>query len=67
MKSICLEIFYRSVITLKFNEAVKKDDLASVERFFKIFPLLGMHNEGLEQFALYLCTQVCISICISKF
>ncbi|XP_026481521.1 conserved oligomeric Golgi complex subunit 4-like [Ctenocephalides felis] len=48
----------RSVITLKFNEAVKKDDLASVERFFKIFPLLGMHNEGLEQFALYLCTQI---------
>lgn len=30
------------LVNFKFDEAVKKDDLASVERFFKIFPLLGM-------------------------
>lgn len=35
-------------VTHKFDEAVKKDDLASVERFLKNFPLLGRHNEGIE-------------------
>lgn len=48
----------RTVITQKFDEAVKSEDLASVERFFKIFPLLGMHNEGLVKFCEYLCSKV---------
>ncbi|XP_046411279.1 conserved oligomeric Golgi complex subunit 4 [Neodiprion fabricii] len=48
----------RTVITHKFDEAVKDEDLASVERFFKIFPLLGMHNEGLSKFCQYLCTKL---------
>lgn len=34
------------LVNVKFDEAVKKDDLASVERFFKIFPLLGNHGNG---------------------
>lgn len=42
----------------RFNEAVRKEDLASVERFFKIFPLLGMHDEGLQKFSTYLCSKV---------
>ena len=50
----------RTVITHKFDEAVKSEDLASVERFFKIFPLLGMHTEGLNKFCLYLCSKVCL-------
>ncbi|XP_058057832.1 conserved oligomeric Golgi complex subunit 4 [Anopheles bellator] len=45
----------RQMVNQKFDEAVKKDDLASVERFFKIFPLLGMHDEGLEKFITYIC------------
>uniref|UniRef100_A0A2M4APT9 Conserved oligomeric Golgi complex subunit 4 n=1 Tax=Anopheles triannulatus TaxID=58253 RepID=A0A2M4APT9_9DIPT len=45
----------RQMVSQKFEEAVKRDDLASVERFFKIFPLLGLHDEGLEQFITYIC------------
>ncbi|KAI4494357.1 hypothetical protein M0802_009040 [Mischocyttarus mexicanus] len=48
----------RTVVTHKFDEAVKSEDLASVERFFKIFPLLGMHLEGLKKFCSYLCTKL---------
>lgn len=48
----------RTVVTHKFDEAVKSEDLASVERFFKIFPLLGMHLEGLKKFCSYLCSKV---------
>ncbi|PBC28179.1 Conserved oligomeric Golgi complex subunit [Apis cerana cerana] len=48
----------RTVVTHKFDEAVKSEDLASVERFFKIFPLLGMHTEGLKKFCSYLCTKL---------
>ncbi|XP_065085132.1 conserved oligomeric Golgi complex subunit 4 [Ochlerotatus camptorhynchus] len=48
----------RQVVNQKFDEAVKKDDLASVERFFKIFPLLGMHDEGLEKFMTYICSKL---------
>ncbi|XP_046820108.1 conserved oligomeric Golgi complex subunit 4 [Vespa crabro] len=48
----------RTVVTHKFDEAVKSEDLASVERFFKIFPLLGMHLEGLKKFCSYLCSKL---------
>ncbi|XP_015126863.1 conserved oligomeric Golgi complex subunit 4 isoform X2 [Diachasma alloeum] len=47
-----------SVVSRKFDEAVRCEDLASVERFFKIFPLLGMHDEGLEKFSLYLSSKL---------
>ncbi|KAJ6639692.1 Conserved oligomeric Golgi complex subunit 4 [Pseudolycoriella hygida] len=46
------------IVSQKFDEAVKKDDLASVERFFKIFPLLGKHNEGIEKFSKYICSKL---------
>lgn len=48
----------RAVVTHRFDEAVKSEDLASVERFFKIFPLLGMHDEGLKKFCQYLCSKL---------
>ena len=48
----------REIINGKLDEAIKKDDLASVERFFKIFPLLGMYDEGIEKFTRYVCTKV---------
>lgn len=31
-------------------------------RFFKIFPLLGQHQVGLEKYARYLCSQVGVMI-----
>merc|ERR1719341_3225939 len=45
----------RGVVARRFDEAVKDEDLASIERFFKIFPLLGMHDEGINNFTGYLC------------
>ncbi|XP_011506140.1 PREDICTED: conserved oligomeric Golgi complex subunit 4 [Ceratosolen solmsi marchali] len=48
----------RAVITHKFDEAVKSEDLASIERFFKVFPLLGMHNDGITKFCHYLCSKL---------
>lgn len=56
----------RTVVTHKFDEAVKSEDLASVERFFKIFPLLGMHLEGLKKFCSYLCSKV-ISLLLHNY
>ncbi|XP_023722479.2 conserved oligomeric Golgi complex subunit 4 [Cryptotermes secundus] len=47
-----------AIVTQKFDEAVRSEDLASVERFFKIFPLLGMKDEGLIKFSLYLCSKL---------
>ncbi|KAG1692940.1 Conserved oligomeric Golgi complex subunit 4 [Nymphon striatum] len=48
----------KSLVTHKFDEAVKDEDLASVERFFKIFPLLNQHSEGLKKFSLFLSMQI---------
>lgn len=48
----------RQIITTKFDDAVKRDDLASVERFFKIYPLLRMYDEGISKFSAYICTKV---------
>ncbi|XP_069704703.1 conserved oligomeric Golgi complex subunit 4-like isoform X1 [Periplaneta americana] len=47
-----------AVVTQKFDEAVRAEELASVERFFKIYPLLGMQDEGLIKFSLYLCSKL---------
>ena len=46
------------IISKRFDEAVECEDLASVERFFKIFPLINMHEEGLKKFTNYLCSKV---------
>ncbi|XP_015275299.1 PREDICTED: conserved oligomeric Golgi complex subunit 4 [Gekko japonicus] len=46
------------IVTKKFDEATRQEDLPQVERFFKIFPLLGLHEEGLSNFSEYLCKQV---------
>ncbi|TMS13312.1 Conserved oligomeric Golgi complex subunit 4 [Larimichthys crocea] len=46
------------IVAEKLDEAVAAVDLAQVERFFKIFPLLGLHQQGLSRFGQYLCTQL---------
>lgn len=48
----------RAIVEHKFSEAVNQEDLGSIERFFKIFPLLGMHEEGIREFCMYLRTKV---------
>lgn len=48
----------KAIVLRKFDEAVRNEDIASVERFFKIFPLLNQHNEGLRKFSTYLCSQI---------
>lgn len=53
------------IVAEKLDEAVAAVDLAQVERFFKIFPLLGLHQQGLARFGQYLCSQVSqISCCL---
>jgi len=52
------EIKLKNIVMKKFDEAVRDDDVASVERFFKIFPLLNQHSEGLKKFSSYLCTKI---------
>ncbi|XP_076270281.1 conserved oligomeric Golgi complex subunit 4 [Rhynchophorus ferrugineus] len=51
----------RAIVEHRFNEAVNNEDLVSIERFFKIFPLLGMHEEGIKEFCTYLRTKVAIT------
>uniref|UniRef100_A0A8D0WZ29 Conserved oligomeric Golgi complex subunit 4 n=1 Tax=Sus scrofa TaxID=9823 RepID=A0A8D0WZ29_PIG len=47
----------KAIVTEKFAIATKEGDLPQVERFFKIFPLLGLHEDGLSKFSEYLCKQ----------
>ncbi|XP_005110245.2 conserved oligomeric Golgi complex subunit 4 [Aplysia californica] len=48
----------KSIVHNKFDAAVHQGDVASVERFFKIFPLLGLYSEGLTKFGKYLAAQL---------
>lgn len=52
------------LVTTRLEEAVATGDLPQVERFFKILPLLGLHEQGLARFAQYLCSQVgaCVNV-----
>ncbi|GJQ85732.1 hypothetical protein Trydic_g12138 [Trypoxylus dichotomus] len=47
-----------AIVKHKFDDAVKTQDLQSIERFFKIFPLIGMHQEGINNFCQYLCIKL---------
>ncbi|XP_069037408.1 conserved oligomeric Golgi complex subunit 4 [Lepisosteus oculatus] len=48
----------KTLVRERLDQAIKAGDLAQVERFFKIFPLLGLHEQGLARFAQYLCSQL---------
>ncbi|KTF76451.1 hypothetical protein cypCar_00015460 [Cyprinus carpio] len=48
----------KTLVTTRLEEAVATGDLPQVERFFKILPLLGLHEQGLACFAQYLCSQL---------
>ncbi|KAL1490378.1 hypothetical protein ABEB36_013087 [Hypothenemus hampei] len=51
----------QAIVEHKFNEAVNAEDLAAIERFFKIFPLLGMHEQGLKNFCTFLRTKLALT------
>jgi len=57
----------KNIIHSRFDSAVRCGDAASVERFFKTFPLIGEHKAGLEKFSKYLCTQVTCNVYIVVF
>lgn len=44
----------RGLLAVKFEEAVRKDDAASVERFFKLYPSVGQKEEGVRQFTQFI-------------
>ncbi|KAG7468702.1 hypothetical protein MATL_G00145750 [Megalops atlanticus] len=48
----------KALVKERLDQAIADGDLAQVERFFKIFPLLGLHDQGLARFAQYLCAQL---------
>ncbi|XP_013408885.1 conserved oligomeric Golgi complex subunit 4, partial [Lingula anatina] len=48
----------KKIVHKNFDAAVHSKDVASVERFFKIFPLINLHDEGLTKFSKYLSAQI---------
>ncbi|VVC39551.1 Conserved oligomeric Golgi complex, subunit 4 [Cinara cedri] len=44
----------QNTVSKRFEQASLTQDSKSIERYFKIFPLLGMHDIGLEKFVDYL-------------
>lgn len=48
----------KQIIEKNFDEAVGKRDLASMERYFKLFPLINEHSSGLQKFGKYLCSKI---------
>ncbi|KAL3115998.1 hypothetical protein niasHT_007298 [Heterodera trifolii] len=48
----------KRIIEQRFDEAQSSGDVASMERFFKLFPLINEHNSGLQRFGTHLCGQI---------
>ncbi|KAI3409817.1 hypothetical protein GPALN_006192 [Globodera pallida] len=48
----------KRIIEQRFDEARTAGDVASMERFFKLFPLINEHNSGLQRFGAHLCNQI---------
>jgi hypothetical protein len=46
------------IVNEKYDQAVLANDIPQMERFFKIFPLIGLSDSGLEKFAIYICDQI---------
>ena len=59
LSSSCFLLLALSSHTVSFvSQAVHSGDAGSVERFFKIFPRLGLHEEGIIKFGKYLSAQI---------
>ncbi len=48
----------KQIVNIKFDQAVEIGHLPEAMRFFKIFPLLNLHQIGLEKFCKHLCLQI---------
>ncbi|CAH8463220.1 unnamed protein product [Dicrocoelium dendriticum] len=46
------------IIEQQFERAAQKGDTRTVERFCKLFPLIGRHDDGLKRFADHLCAVI---------
>lgn len=51
----------QSIVTERYEQALKANDVPELERFFKIFPLIGLRDEGIDRFSAYLCSQIHVS------
>lgn len=52
------EVQLSVLVEERFEEAVRRGDQASVDRFFKLFPLINRKQEGLVKFSAFLCSKV---------
>lgn len=48
----------KDLVRERFSEAVERDNWDDVERFSRLFPLLNLHEEGLDLYAGYLRSKV---------
>ena len=48
----------QAIVDEKYNQALQNNDMPQLERFFKIFPLIGQSENGLNKFCAYLCLQI---------
>ncbi|KNC85325.1 hypothetical protein SARC_02507 [Sphaeroforma arctica JP610] len=42
------------------DDAVRDNDMNSINRYFKLFPLIGLEMEGMRKYSLHVCTQVAL-------
>jgi conserved oligomeric Golgi complex subunit 4 len=47
----------QEIVEEKYDQALKNSDIPQLERFFKIFPLIGQSQNGIKKFSQYLCFQ----------
>ncbi|KAF4527190.1 hypothetical protein B566_EDAN006116 [Ephemera danica] len=48
----------RQMVAKNFDKAAQSDNVDEIDRFFKIFPLLGASEEGLKRFSSHLATKL---------
>ena len=48
----------QEIVKQRYDQAVAANDIPQMERFFKIFPLIGEAENGLGKFCAYLCSQI---------
>lgn len=53
-------MIFNKCLCCRFEEAARKEDEASVERLFKLFPQIGQAEDGVDLLAKYLAGQVII-------
>eukprot|EP01134_Creolimax_fragrantissima_P003887 CFRG3887T1 len=40
------------------DDAIRDKDISSINRYFKLFPLIGLDTEGMRKYSLHVCTMV---------